>query len=76
MEYDWEESNIMEFQASPVEHLTRVRKAAPNCWKLTCRFISPAPSISTKANMDIPIMENMKIRSMSKSPSEAMAGSA
>ena len=67
---------MIEFHASPVEHLSRVKNEVPKLWKLTCLFISDAPSRSMRLNWDIPMIENMKMRSMRSRPSEAIAGAA
>ena len=65
---------MIEFQASPVEHRRRVKKEAPKDWKLTCLFISDAPSRSMRLNWDMPMIANMKMRSMRSRPSEPIAG--
>ena len=67
---------MIEFQASPVEQRKSVKKATLNDWKFACWFISAAPSRLTRLNYAIPMIENMKMRSMSRTPREAMAGAA
>ena len=65
---------MIEFQASPVEHRISVRKAGPKLWKFTWTFISSAPFRSINANCAIPMIENMKIRSIKSRPREDKDG--
>ena len=67
---------MIEFQASPVAQRTKVRNDAPKVWKLACLFISAAPSRSTRAKKEVPMIANMKMRRRSRAPKEPIAGSA
>lgn len=76
MEKDYDESNMIAFHASPVEHRRSVKKAQLKDWKFACWFISAAPSRLTRLNYAIPMIENMKMSSMSRMPREIIAGAA
>jgi len=67
------ESNMIMFQASPVEHLIKSRKAVPKSLKLACQF---KPSCYwTKPNWETPIMAYKKRSKRRRRPREAILGS-
>ena len=74
IEYGLADSNMIEFQASPVAHLNSVRNEFPKLQKLACLFIASVSARSINANCDIPIIENMKMKRIRRRARDAIAG--